>query len=204
MPRLADSNQPIIARWARWLPPSVLRLVDSCAHSDRVAKLSVRLARELGWSRAMLTNIYLAGLLHDVGKLEIDERLLRKPGQLTDKEYERIKLHPELGHEILSGIEPLSAVLPAVLHHHERWDGHGYPEGLSGVKIPEIARIIAVADAHDAMTNNRPYREGLPAETVHRIFLEGAGVFWDPNVVRAYFRVRPITASPRDTTVTAS
>jgi HD-GYP domain-containing protein (c-di-GMP phosphodiesterase class II) len=203
MPRLADSNQPIVARWARWLPPSVLRLVGACAHSDRVAKLSVRLARELGWSQAMLTNIYLAGLLHDVGKLEIDERLLRKPGQLTDKEYERIKLHPEFGHQILSDIEPLSPILPAVLHHHERWDGHGYPEGLLGVKIPEIARIIAVADAHDAMTNNRPYREGLPSETVNRIFLDGAGVFWDPNVVSAYFRVRPITASPRDTTVTA-
>jgi HD-GYP domain-containing protein (c-di-GMP phosphodiesterase class II) len=204
MPRLADSNQPMIAQWTRRLPPSVLRLVRSCAHSDRVAKLSVRLARELGWSRTMLSHIYLAGLLHDVGKLEIDERLLRKPGQLTDKEYERIKLHPELGHEILSGIHPLSAVLPAVLHHHERWDGCGYPEGLSREKIPEIARIIAVADAHDAMTNNRPYREGLPSETVNQIFHEGVGVFWDPNVVRAYFRVRPVTASLHATAITAS
>ncbi|MCL4205155.1 MAG: HD-GYP domain-containing protein [Pirellulaceae bacterium] len=204
MPRTADSTQPVIARWARWLPPTVLRLVGSCAHSDRVAKLAVRLARELGWSRETLSEIYWAGLLHDVGKLEIDERLLCKPDQLTDKEYDRIKLHPVLGFEMLTGIEPLSAVLPAVLHHHERWDGRGYPEGLAGKDIPELARVIAVADAHDAMTNNRPYRAGLPPETVDRIFLEGEGIFWDPDVVRAYFRVRPAEFPPRTTRVTAS
>jgi len=162
----------------------------TCGHSDRVARFSVRLARQLGWPRERLTDIYMAGLLHDIGKIGIDERLLRKPEPLTDGEYERIKLHPLLGYRMLTGIDQLAAVLPAVLYHHEQWDGRGYPEGLATEKIPELARIIAVADAHDAMISDRPYRAGMPLDAVQRVVLEGAAVFWDPRVVRAYFHLQ--------------
>jgi HD-GYP domain-containing protein (c-di-GMP phosphodiesterase class II) len=113
--------------------------------------------------------------------------VLRKPGKLTDAEFEHIKQHPELGYRILADIKQLSDVLPAVLHHHEQWDGGGYPFKLSGDATPLIARIVAVADAFDAMSSDRPYRKGLPFERVDQIFKEGAGRQWDPNVINAYF-----------------
>lgn len=106
----------------------------------------------------------MSGLLHDVGKIGIDDNVLRKAGRLTDAEFEHIKKHPELGYKILADIKQLSDVLPAVLHHHEQWDGKGYPMGLSGEDIPQLARIMSVADAYDAMTSDRPYRAGMPDE----------------------------------------
>lgn len=162
----------------------------TCGHSDRVARFSVRLAKELGWQGDQLTTVYMAGLLHDIGKIGVDEKVLRKPGRLTDEEYDHVKRHPELGYKILVDIRQLSDLLPAVLHHHEQWDGFGYPRGLAAEHIPEIARIVAVADAYDAMTSDRPYRKGMPLEKVHRILREGAGIHWDRRVVDAYFRVK--------------
>jgi HD-GYP domain-containing protein (c-di-GMP phosphodiesterase class II) len=133
----------------------------------------------------------MAGLLHDVGKIGIEDSVLRKAGRLTEAEYEHIKLHPELGYRILADLRQLADVLPAVLHHHEQWDGAGYPHGLKSVDIPQIARIMAVADAFDAMTSDRPYREGMAIEKVDEIFREGSGKFWDPDVVDAYFKAKP-------------
>jgi HD-GYP domain-containing protein (c-di-GMP phosphodiesterase class II) len=132
----------------------------------------------------------MAGLLHDIGKIGIDDAVLRKPGKLTPEEFDHIKLHPALGHRILADIHQLSSVLPAVLHHHEQWDGKGYPHQLAGEDIPRIARIVAVADAYDAMTSDRPYREGMDAETVDQIFRDGAAKQWDAEVVAAYFAAR--------------
>jgi len=162
----------------------------TCGHSDRVARIAVRLAEELGVDPETLRMLYMAGLLHDIGKIGIDDNVLRKPGRLTDAEYEHIKLHPELGFKILKDLSHLSEVLPIVLHHHEQWDGRGYPHGLEGENIPMAARITAVADAYDAMTSDRPYRRGMDEEKVEEIFRSGAGKQWDARVVSAFFRAR--------------
>lgn len=162
----------------------------TCGHSDRVARFSVRLGLELGLDDETLHRVYMAGLLHDIGKIGIDDAVLRKPGRLTDAEYEHIKLHPELGHRILGDLKQLADILPIVLHHHEQWDGKGYPAGLSGENIPILARVAAVADAYDAMTSDRPYRKGMPHEKVEAIFRDGAGAQWDAQVIDAFFSCR--------------
>jgi putative nucleotidyltransferase with HDIG domain len=162
----------------------------TCGHSDRVARIAVRLAKELACDAEMLHTLYMAGLLHDIGKIGIDDAVLRKPGKLTEEEFNHIKLHPELGYRILADIQQLAKVLPAVLHHHEQWDGKGYPHQLRSDQIPRIARIVAVADAYDAMTSDRPYRKGIEPDKVDQIFRDGASKQWDPEVVRAYFSAR--------------
>src|SRR5262245_10163625 len=193
-----SSNRDLYRQQSEFLA-SVVRALTSaidakdqytCGHSDRVARIAVRLAKELGCDADMLHTLYMAGLLHDIGKIGIDDAVLRKPGKLTDAEFERIKQHPELGYRILADIAQLADVLPAVLHHHEQWDGKGYPFRLAGEQIPLIARIVAVADAYDAMTGDRPYRPGMPVDRVDQIFKNGAGQQWDPEVVKAYFSAR--------------
>ncbi len=162
----------------------------TCGHSDRVARVAVRLAQELGCDSKSLNTIYLSGLLHDIGKIGINDAVLRKPGKLTDAEYEHIKTHVEIGHRILLDLKKLDDVLPVVLHHHESWDGEGYPQKLPAERIPLAARIVAVADSYDAMGSDRPYRKGLPDEKIDQILREGAGKQWDPEVVAAFFRAR--------------
>ncbi len=159
-------------------------------HSNRVAYYSVSLAERLGMSKADRDTLYLAGLLHDIGKIGIDDQVLHKPGQLTDAEYEQIKLHPQLGYEILKGVRQLDSVLPIVLHHHEAWDGSGYPHGLKESAIPRMARIMAVADAFDAMSSDRPYRKGMSDDKLDAILRSGAGKQWDPEVIDAFFKIR--------------
>ena len=162
----------------------------TCGHSDRVARISVRIAKEMGCDAELLHRLYMSGLLHDTGKIGISDAVLRKPGKLTDAEYDHIKQHPSLGHRILKDIRQLADVLPAVLHHHEQWDGRGYPAQLAGEEIPFLARIIAVSDAYDAMSSDRPYRKGMDQAKVDEIFRAGAGKQWDPKVVEAFFAVR--------------
>lgn len=162
----------------------------TCGHSDRVARVSVRLARELGCDQQTLNTIYLSGLLHDIGKIGVNDNVLRKPGKLTDEEYEHIKTHVRIGHRILIDLKKLDDVLPVVLHHHESWDGKGYPHALAAHDIPLSARIVAVADAFDAMGSDRPYRKGMPDDKIDEIFRAGAGKQWDPEVVAAFFRIR--------------
>ncbi len=162
----------------------------TCGHSDRVARISVRLAEELGCDAKMIDTLYLAGQLHDIGKIGINDSVLRKAGKLSDEEYEHIKQHVQIGHRILEDLSKLEDVLPVVLHHHESWDGGGYPHHLGFEGIPLSARIVAVADAFDAMSSDRPYRKGMPEDQVDRILRGGAGRQWDPDVVEAYFRVR--------------
>jgi HD-GYP domain-containing protein (c-di-GMP phosphodiesterase class II) len=156
-------------------------------HSERVARISVCIARKLGLPQEELDTLYLSGLLHDIGKIGIDDQVLRKPGHLTAEEFEHIKQHPQLGFQILSSVRQLEHVLPVVLHHHEAWDGSGYPHGLAGTEIPRLARIASVADSCDAMTSDRPYRKGMSFESLRDIFVSGAGRQWDPEVVEAYF-----------------
>jgi hypothetical protein len=162
----------------------------TCGHSERVARVAVRIAEELGCDQSELDTLYISGLLHDVGKIGIDDDVLRKPGKLTTAEYEHIKTHTEIGHRILSDIKQLGEVLPVVLHHHEQWDGRGYPRGLAGASIPLLARIVAVADSFDAMGSDRPYRSGMPDEKLDAILRGGAGQQWDAEVVEAFFRAR--------------
>jgi HD-GYP domain-containing protein (c-di-GMP phosphodiesterase class II) len=162
----------------------------TCGHSDRVARLSVCIARRLGCGDEELDTIYLSGLLHDIGKIGIDDNVLRKPGALTEAELEHIKTHPRLGCKILDGVKQLDKVLPVVMHHHEAWDGGGYPAGLKAEECPKLARIVAVADSIDAMSSDRPYRKGIPDEKLDSILHDGAGKQWDAKVIDAAFQVR--------------
>jgi putative nucleotidyltransferase with HDIG domain len=193
-----SSNRDLYRQQAEFLA-SVVRALTSaidakdpytCGHSDRVARIGVRLAKELGCDAKMLHTIYMAGLLHDIGKIGIDDAVLRKPGKLTEAEFDHIKQHPELGYRILADLHQLADVLPAVLHHHEQWDGKGYPFKLAGEQIPLIARILAVADAYDAMNSDRPYRRGMPVERVEELFRQGAAQQWDAEVIKAYFTAK--------------
>ena len=159
----------------------------TCGHSDRVARIAVRLAEELHVDPKALDRVYLAGLLHDIGKIGVNDAVLRKAGQLTAEEYEHVQAHPSIGHRILGDLKRLEDVVPIVLHHHEAWDGSGYPGRLKGEEIPLLARIISVADAYDAMGSDRPYRLGLPDEKIEAILRAGAGKQWDPQVVAAFF-----------------
>ena len=159
----------------------------TCGHSDRVARIAKRLAEELRVAPAECERVYLAGLLHDIGKIGVPDDILRKPGGLTDEEFEQIKKHPEIGHSILKHVDQLSDLLPGVLHHHESIDGHGYPYALTGDQIPLLGRILAVADAFDAMTSNRPYRQAMDFAKAEAILRGGAGSQWDAAIVEAFF-----------------
>jgi putative nucleotidyltransferase with HDIG domain len=162
----------------------------TCGHSDRVARLSVAIARQLECDKDDLNTIYLSGLLHDIGKIGISDDVLRKPGPLTPEEFEHIKQHPELGCRILDGVKQLDKVMPIVRHHHEAWNGAGYPAKLKGEETPFMARIVAVADSIDAMSSDRPYRKGMDDEKLDSILRDGAGKQWDPKIVEAAFKVR--------------
>ncbi|MGD3105636.1 HD-GYP domain-containing protein [Streptomyces sp. YGL11-2] len=154
-------------------------------HSERVGRASVMIARELGMAQDRLEVLRFAGILHDVGKLGVPTRLLRKDGPLTPEERRIIELHPEYGHEIVRGIGFLGEARAAILHHHERVDGRGYPYGLTGRQIPEFARVVAVADAFDAMTSTRSYRRARPVPAAVAELRRCAGAQFDPRMVRA-------------------
>jgi putative nucleotidyltransferase with HDIG domain len=162
----------------------------TCGHSERVARIAVRLAEELGMPPQKRSDLYLAGLLHDVGKIGIDDNLLKRNGPLTPEEYRAIQGHVEIGVTILKDLKKLHHILPGVRHHHESMDGTGYPDHLCGEAIPLEARILAVADSFDAMSSNRPYRRKLTPLQIDEIFHKGRGAQWDPQVVDALFSSR--------------
>ncbi|MCR5089265.1 MAG: HD-GYP domain-containing protein [Oscillospiraceae bacterium] len=150
-------------------------------HSTRVAALSRQIAKEAGYSEKDCEQIYFAALLHDVGKIGIRDEIINKKGRLTQEEFEQIKQHPILGYQILSSIKQSPALSVGAHYHHERFDGSGYPDGLSGESIPETARIIAVADAYDAMTSSRSYRGKLSREKTRAELIAGKGKQFDPK-----------------------
>ncbi len=159
-------------------------------HSERVGRVAVELGREMGLESDDVNDLYLAGLLHDIGKIGIRDGVLCKREALTPDEREHLQQHVTIGHAILIELHPIRHLLPGVLYHHERIDGAGYPEGLKGDAIPIIARILAVADAYDAMSTTRPYRQAMMHDRVETILREGAGTQWDKNVIDAFMRCR--------------
>ncbi len=158
----------------------------TCGHSDRVAEFARLTAAAMHLDESECEEIYMAGLLHDIGKVGIPDEVLNKPDKLTAYETELIQRHPVTGYEILRHLNSFEYVLPGVLHHHESFDGTGYPKGLTGNAIPLAARILAVADAWDAMTSNRSYRSGMAPSRARSILQEGAGQQWDPDCVAAF------------------
>ena len=156
--------------------------VYSHGHSMRVAEYSRRIAEEMGKSEEECRKTYYAGLLHDVGKIGISDAIITKKGKLTTEEYEEIKKHPVLSNQILASIRDYPYISIGAHYHHERYDGKGYPDGLKGEDIPEIARIISVADAYDAMSSNRSYRKAIPQQIIREEIVAGAGTQFDPEI----------------------
>jgi len=149
-------------------------------HSSRVAKYSMEIAKRYGYTSEKQNDIYMMGLLHDVGKIGIPDEVINKPSKLDDVEYEMIKAHPVIGAQILEAIRGLPELAVGARWHHERYGGGGYPDGLKGDQIPEEARIIAVADAYDAMTSYRSYRDPMSQERVREEIVKGKGTQFDP------------------------
>jgi len=162
-------------------------------HSDRVSQYAVALAKKLpGYQDVQkLKHLRLSGLLHDIGKINIPEHILTKPTSLTEKEYEIIKTHTTFGSKMVEKVEGLEGLKNGVLYHHERWDGKGYPTGAKGKEIPLEARILAIADAFDAMTSTRSYRNGLSIEEAFQRLENGLGTQFDPSLAQAIEEAKP-------------
>lgn len=161
----------------------------TAGHSRRVADIACKVGKELGMGESQLECLELAALFHDIGKIGVPDYILNKPGRLNEDEFTKIQAHPVLGYNILEKIEFLSPMLPAILYHHERPDGKGYPEGLKGDEIPIGAAIIAIADTYDAMTSNRPYRIALSHETAVEELKKYSGVQFKEEVVDAFLKI---------------
>ncbi|OAT85916.1 HD-GYP domain-containing protein [Desulfotomaculum copahuensis] len=155
-------------------------------HSEKVAEYARLIADQLGLDDSEVDRAYLCGIVHDVGKIGVPEDILNKPGPLSPDEFAQITHHPDMGATILSHISWLEDVVPVIMAHHERYDGKGYPRGLQGEEIPLLSRILAVADAFDAMTSDRSYRKALPLKTALDELRRGAGCQFDPRVVDAF------------------
>ncbi|RJQ15095.1 MAG: PAS domain S-box protein [Nitrospiraceae bacterium] len=173
---------------------SLISIIDAKSpwtkgHSERVTGYAVEIAREMGLKEKDLNHIRLCGILHDIGKIGTFDGLLDKPGKLTDEEYEIIKKHPEKGAEIIAPIKQLNEIIPGVLHHHERYDGNGYPLGLRGSDIPLCASILAVADSFDSMTADRPYRKAPGKEFAISELKRCSGTQFSPEVVEVFLKV---------------
>jgi putative nucleotidyltransferase with HDIG domain len=173
-------------------------------HSARVTAIAEAIARRLGWDNERLELLHVGGPLHDVGKLGVSEEVLAKPGRLDEQELAQIREHPKLGARILLRVAALRGALPYVLYHHERWDGSGYPTGRAGEQIPLEARVLAVADAFDAMTSDRPYRPALDRDEALAEVARCAGTQFDPEIVDAFAEELAASEEPRRIAAVAS
>ena len=183
---LAASYEALLVALARALEA---KDDETEGHSERVTAYALRLGRALGLRREALEDLRRGALLHDLGKIGIPDAVLRKPGPLTEEEKALMRTHPLIGDRILEGLPALQGARGVVRHHHERFDGRGYPEGLQGEEIPLLARIFAVVDAYDAMTSDRPYRRALSHGEALAAIAREAGKQFDPQVVRVFLRV---------------
>ncbi|HEY2072300.1 MAG TPA: HD-GYP domain-containing protein [Gaiellaceae bacterium] len=196
--QLRDRSARLLESY-RLLEQSALEAVESlnaaveardpytAGHSQRVERIAVAIGEQLDLSRGRLESLRLAGLFHDIGKLRVPDSVLTKPGPLTPEEFDVIKRHPEDGADIVGHLGRLRDVLPFIRHHHERWDGHGYPDGLAADEIPLEAAIVGLADAWDAMTTERPYSRARSADEAAEEILNGRGTQFAPTVVDAFF-----------------
>jgi HD-GYP domain-containing protein (c-di-GMP phosphodiesterase class II) len=158
-------------------------------HTERVAEYSVALGRKMTLGKKELRDLAFAAVLHDIGKLVVIENVLKKPGRLDDQEWEILRSHPVIGASIIENMEFLAGAVPLVRHHHERYDGEGYPDGLKGEEIPLGARIIAVADSFDAMTTDRPYRNALSREVALGTMISKAGTQFDARAIESFIEL---------------
>jgi putative nucleotidyltransferase with HDIG domain len=159
------------------------------AHSKRVSDLATRLAISLKLPSAQIDKVRTAGLMHDIGKIIVPDDVLDNPGSLTETEQANIRKHPEIGFRILNCSPEMAELSQAILQHHERWDGKGYPNGIAGKEIDICARIIAIADAYDAMTSSRPYRDALSAEIAMSEILANADKQFDPELADIFVKM---------------
>ena len=167
--------------------------VYTSGHSQRVTEISVAIAEEMKLPPETIEKVRLAGLVHDIGKIGIRESVLNKPASLTDEEFAHIRSHSEAGERILTPIIEDKEILKAVRHHHERYDGKGYPDGLKGDEVPLLARILAVADTFDAMTSKRPYRDALSHEAAYAEVERYRGTQFAPDAADAFLKIRRLT-----------
>lgn len=156
------------------------------AHSREVARLAYAIANKMGMTEEKMRNVYLAGLFHDIGKIHISDEILNKPGALTKEEFQEMKLHPIMSEMILKPITEFRNVLPTIRHHHEWYNGKGYPDGKSGTHIPVEARVLQVADCYNAMTTDRPYRKAMSPQKAIGIIKEMSGKQFDPKIVKVF------------------
>src|SRR6266513_3682725 len=166
-----------------------LKDLNTGVHSTRLAEWGMRVGRELGLEEAELRNLEVAALLHDIGKVGIPDSILRKPERLDPEEYALMKKHSEYGWAVLRMLPGFERAALDILHHHESFDGTGYPAGLTGAEIPVVSRIVCVIDAFDAMVSSRPYRKGLPYQEAVRRLNEASGTQFDPTVVQSFLSV---------------
>lgn len=157
-------------------------------HSIKVSSYAVSLSRHLGLSKRYLENIRIAAILHDIGKLGIKDKILLKPSSLTKEEFEEVKKHPQLTEEIVKPLKFYSDIITFIKHHHENWDGDGYPDGLKGEEIPLGARILSICDAYDALTSERAYRKAYSHEEALDIVRSECGKKYDPNLFAAFVK----------------
>lgn len=160
-----------------------VKTTKATTHSRRVSKLCEALGIAMGLPQSEINKLRISGLLHDIGKNSIDKRIINKPGPLTEQEWDLIKMHPTIGYRILSSSPKMKEIAKYVLYHHERFDGLGYPIGLMQDEIPLISRIISVADAYDAMINQRSYRKTLSIDEAIQELLKNKGKQFDPDIV---------------------
>jgi putative two-component system response regulator len=166
------------------------RDTHTAGHSERLAFLSVNLGIALGLDGSSLRVLYRGGFLHDIGKVGIPDSILFKPGSLTDSEWNTMRSHTTKGESICRHLPSLAPALPVIRHHHERWDGSGYPDGLRGEQIPLLARVLQVADIYDALTNPRPYKRAFSNEEALRILGQETEKGWrDPRIMKTFFRI---------------
>jgi putative two-component system response regulator len=195
--RLARSRQLRLAQLQESYEASLTMLANAIevrdqytrGHVERVTSYAVTIAQGMNLDRQLIEAIRFGAILHDIGKIHVRESILRKRSPLTKEEWNELSRHPVTGAEMIKDIPYLVPAVPAVRYHHERWDGQGYPEGLSGVQIPLPARIVTVADSLDAMTTDRPYRKGLSPELAYQEIVDNAGTQYDPRVVSAFQKV---------------
>src|SRR5919112_973961 len=197
---LAHTNERLVGRMKEMTRGFVRAIADALeakdehthGHARRVRSYAAAIGRQMGLDEEALEQLALAAFLHDIGKIGTPDHVLLKPGALSPEEFAEVRQHARRGARMLTGIVGLGGAADAVLYHHEHFDGSGYPEGLSGERIPLLSRIILVADAYDAMTSPRPFREALTHDEAVARLSEGAGTRFDPEVVRAFIEFEPL------------